>query len=210
MGRYVGASCRLCRREMTKLFLKGTRCETSKCAVEQRNYPPGGQSRQRFRKKLSDYGLQLREKQKAKRTYGILETQFRNYFRIAAKRRGVTGENLLKLLEMRLDNVVYRSGFAASRAAARQLVGHGHVAVNGKRVSMPAYQVQENNEVSVVEKSKKMTTIEQAIEAASLKGFPEWLEVDVEERRARVKRSPYRDEIPSVVQEQLIVELYSK
>jgi len=209
MGRYTGSVCRLCRRERIKLFLKGTKCETDKCPIERRPYPPGehGQSR---RTKESDYGLQLREKQKAKRIYGARERQFRNYFASATRQTGVTGQYLLQSLERRLDNVVYRLGFATSRAAARQLVRHRHIAVNNRVVDIPSYVVGLNHEVAVAEPSRKLSQIQEALEKRAGRTVPSWLELNAESMSGRVRLMPAREEIQIPVQEQLIVELYSK
>jgi len=201
--------CRLCRRERMKLFLKGDRCFKEKCAVERRNFPPGQHGTRRGRRTLG-YGLQLREKQKVKRIYGVLESQFRNYFEEADRRKGITGENLLVMLERRLDNVVYSLGFAASRAQARQLVRHGHVLVDGKKVSIPSYQVKANESVVVKEGSRKNPMIRSSVETARGRGVPEWLELDAENVSGRVLRLPSREDIKLPIQEQLIVELYSR
>lgn len=208
MARYTGAVCRLCRREGTKLMLKGKKCFDPKCPVQKRQYAPGqhGQSR----KKMSEYGLQLREKQKAKRIYGVLEAQFRRYFASAAKRKGVTGETLLQLLERRLDNAVYRINLATSRAEARQLVRHGHFAVNGRKVNIPSYLVREGDVINLTPGSRNEPRMKELIEFASAHTLPAWLEVDLESVRARVLRLPRRDEIEVPVQERMIVELYSK
>ncbi len=209
MARYSGATCRLCRREGMKLFLKGERCYTEKCAVERRNVPPGQHGRGR-RAKLAGYGLQLREKQKVKRMYGVLEHQFRRYFEAAERQRGVTGETLLQLLERRLDNVVYRLGLATSRPQARQLVRHGHVVVNGRKVDIPSYCVRAGDVIGVRPASAEQATIQHALEEVKGRGIPAWLEFDAERRAGRVAALPTRDQINLPVQEQLIVELYSK
>ena len=209
MARYSGPVCRLCRRERMKLFLKGDRCFKEKCAIERRGYPPGQHGGRRARRMLG-YGLQLREKQKVKRTYGVLETQFRNYFKEADRQRGITGENLLVMLERRLDNVVYSLGFAASRAQARQLVRHGHVQVDGRKASIPSMQVREGNTVSVKEASRKNEQIRSSVETARGRGVPEWLELDAESFTGKVQRLPVREDIKLPIQEQLIVELYSR
>ena len=209
MARYLGAVCRQCRREGIKLFLKGDRCFTDKCAIEKRSYPPG-QHGSGFRQKLSNFGIQLREKQKVKRIYGVLEKQFRRLFAEADRRKGMTGENLLVLLEQRLDNVVYRIGFATSRAEARQVVRHGHIMINGKKASIPSMMVKVNDEVSVREKSRKNTGIVSAMEAARRKGVSSWLEVDQAKFTGKVVAEPKREEITLPIQEQLIVELYSR
>ena len=209
MARYSGPVCRLCRRERMKLFLKGDRCFKEKCAVERRNFPPGQHGTRRGRRTLG-YGLQLREKQKVKRIYGVLESQFRNYFEEADRRKGITGENLLVMLERRLDNVVYSLGFAASRAQARQLVRHGHVLVDGRKVSIPSYQVKANESVVVKEASRKNPMIRSSVETARGRGVPEWLELDAENVSGKVLRLPTREDIKLPIQEQLIVELYSR
>ena len=191
-----------------KLFLKGERCFTDKCAVERRNYPPGqhGQGRQ----KMTEYGKQLREKQKVRRLYGVLEHQFRRYFEEADRRKGVTGENLLQILECRLDNVVYRMGFAVSRAQARQLVRHGHIMVNGRKVDIPSYQVKAGDTVTVREKSRNIPFIQEALQALESRGAPRWIEVDPKAFQGVVKELPQRDDITIPIEEHLIVELYSK
>lgn len=211
MSRYVGPVCKLCRREGTKLFLKGTRCLTEKCAVERRAYAPGqhGQSMSR-RRKASGYARQLREKQKVKRTYGLTEKQFRNTFERVRKVPGVTGENLLVALESRLDNIVYRMGFAASRRQARQLVRHRHVEVNGRTVDVPSYAVRPGDEVRVREASRELTAVRASLEALS-RGAPlQWISVDAEKVTGKITELPTRETIPIAAQEQLIVELYSK
>ena len=209
MARYTGAVCRLCRREGMKLFLKGAKCFSEKCPIEKRNYAPGQHGKDR-KAKIVGYGLQLREKQKAKRIYFTLEKQFRNYFEKAARTKGVTGEKLLQQLETRLDNVVYRMGFATSRRQARQLVRHGHIAVNGKKVNIPSYQVAKGQEVSVREPSRKLVLIETAQEFSSHQPSPNWLGMDRAAMKGIVQEIPKRDEINLPVNEQLIVELYSK
>ena len=211
MSRYTDASCKLCRREGTKLFLKGARCLTEKCAVEKRSYAPGqhGQSSSR-RRKASQYSRQLREKQKVKRIYGLTERQFRNTFDRVVHEPGVTGENLLVALETRLDNVVYRLGFAASRKAARQLVGHGHVQVNGRRVDVPSYRLRPGDEVRMSPKSKDLDAVVSALDLASKGQTVSWIAVDRETRAGRITERPTRDTIPVATEEQLIVELYSK
>ena len=208
MARYTEALCRLCRRESEKLFLKGDRCYTDKCAVERRKYPPGQHGQRR--KKFSDYALQLREKQKAKETYGVLERQFKKYFYIANKKKGVTGSYLLQLLERRLDNVVYRLGLASNRRQARQLVLHGHVTVNDRRVNIPSALVRTGDTIGLQEASKKMSLIEENVSKMEHRGLPPWLEVDVSALKGKVLHYPSREEIELPVQEQLIVELYSK
>lgn len=208
MARYTGSVCRLCRRETEKLFLKAERCFTDKCAIERRKYPPGMHSQSR--RKVTDYGIQLREKQKARRTYGLMEKQFRIYFRKADKKKGVTGENLLVMLERRLDNVIYRMGFAGSRPQARQLVRHTHVRVNGKKVSIPSYLVRPGDEVSIKENSRKIAFIAESLETMVRRGVPPWIEVDTENYKGVFKSLPSREEIGGTINEQLIVELYSK
>lgn len=209
MARYIGPACRLCRREGMKLFLKGERCYTEKCAIERRNVPPGQHGRTR-RAKLVGYGLQLREKQKVKRIYGVLEDQFRRYFELAERQRGITGEVLLQLLERRLDNVVYRLGFGTSRAQARQLVRHGHVLVNDRKVDIPSYLVRAGDVISVRPRSQQNPTILHALEEVKGRGVPDWLELDPGKLAGRVVSLPTREQINLPVQEQLIVELYSK
>lgn len=208
MARYTRSVCRLCRRENLKLFLKGERCYTDKCAIERRNYPPGqhGQKRPKF----SEYSIQLREKQKVKRMYGLLERQFRRTFELAEKSKGITGEALLVLLERRLDSVTYRLGFASSRADARLLVRHGHVLVNGKRVTIPSYFVRVGDVVSVSEQSRQMERVVSALEAGQRRGVPEWAEVERESFSGKIKHLPQRGDITTPINEKLIVELYSK
>ena len=208
MARYSDPVCRLCRREGMKLFLKGDRCFKDKCSIERRNYAPGQHGRRRS--KVLGYGLQLREKQKVKRIYGLLESQFRTYFERAERRTGITGENLLRQLELRLDNVVYSLGFAASRPQARQLVRHGHIEVNGKKVNIPSYQARKGDDIQVREKSRKNDQIRQAVETASGRGVPSWLALNAEQFRGTVADLPKREDIRLPIQEQLIVELYSK
>jgi len=207
MARYRDAKCRLCRREGMKLFLKGARCFTDKCAIERRNYPPGQHGLNRG--KLTPYGVQLREKQKAKRIYGVIEGQFHRYFESAEREKGVTGENLLRLLERRLDNVVHRLGFAASRREGRQIVAHGHVQVNGRKVTVPSFLVSVGNVVRLRPNSKLQARIEDNI-AAGRGQVPQWLELDVNEKQGTVRSLPLREDIQIPVAEQLIVELYSK
>ncbi|HHU17084.1 MAG TPA: 30S ribosomal protein S4 [Clostridiales bacterium] len=206
MARYTDASCRLCRREGQKLFLKGERCYSTKCAIEKRNYAPGqhGQSR----KKVSEYGLQLREKQKAKRFYGVLESQFRNYFDKAEKKKGITGENLLIMLETRLDNVVFRMGFASSRKEARQLVRHGHFTVNGRKQNIPSFAVKAGDVIKVKEKSASSPKFKEIKEMSI--SVPSWITVDVEKLEGKVVAMPSREDIDTPIAEHLIVELYSK
>jgi small subunit ribosomal protein S4 len=209
MARYVGPVCRLCRREGMKLFLKGERCYTEKCAIEKRNFMPGQHGKTR-RAKMAGYGVQLREKQKVKRTYGVLETQFRRYFEMADRQRGITGDLLLQLLERRLDNVAYRLGLATSRAQARQLVRHGHLAVNDRKVNVPSYSVRAGDVVAVKASSHKRPAILHALEEVKGRGVPEWMSFDADKMAGRVMSLPTREQISLPVQEQLIVELYSK
>jgi small subunit ribosomal protein S4 len=209
VARYKGAVCRLCRREGMKLFLKGAKCFTDKCPVEKRNFAPGQHGKDR-KAKVVGYGLQLREKQKTKRMYFTLENQFRNYFEKAARKPGVTGELLLQQLERRLDNVVYRLGFATSRRQSRQIVRHGHIDVNGRRVNIPSYQVSAGDEIQVRDKAKKFTVIEGARDYSSHQPVVGWLEVDRDNLKGRVLSLPKREDINAPVNEQLIVELYSK
>jgi small subunit ribosomal protein S4 len=208
VARHTEAVCRLCRREGLKLFLKGDRCFKEKCAFERRGYAPGQHGRRRS--KVQGYGIQLREKQKVKRMYGVLETQFRNYFAKASRKRGITGTNLLQMLERRLDNVVYRLGFASSRAMARQLVAHGHFLVNGAKVDIPSALVEAGDMVTLKESSRKNEAIKICLDTAAGRGVPGWLELDSENFRGSVKQLPSREEITLPIQEQLIVELYSK
>lgn len=211
MARYTGPVCKLCRREGQKLFLKGTKCYTEKCPIERRNYAPGqhGQAQAR-RRKSSDYAQQLREKQKVKRIYGVSERYFKNLFEHAAKQSGVTGENLLVALESRLDNIVFRMGFGSSRKQARQLVRHGHVQVNGRAVDIPSYVVRPGDEVKVAPKSKDILPVQASLEAKTRPDVVRWLAVDPDSRTGRMLERPGRTDIPLPVQEQLIVELYSK
>ena len=209
MARYSEAACRLCRRENVKLFLKGDRCYTDKCAFERRSYPPG-QHGQRRGRKISDYGIQLREKQKVKRIYGVLEKQFRKYYTRADRQKGITGTNLLILLERRLENIVYRMGFASSRNQARQLVRHNHFTVNGRKVNIPSYQVKIGDVIEVREKSRKSPFILEAMETVVRREMPSSLEVDGSNFRGIVKEFPNREELTMPINEQLIVELYSK
>lgn len=208
MARYTGADCRLCRREGAKLFLKGDRCYTEKCALERRNYAPGEAGKKRI--KESEYRNQLREKQKTKRIYGVLEKQFRHYYDLAGRQKGVTGENLLRILESRLDNVVYRLGFAKSRAEARQQVRHGHIVVNGRRVDIPSFRVKPGDLVSVAPKAADLLVIKSALISNERVQVPAWLEVDIEKLQGSVLALPQRDQIDLDIREQLIVELYSK
>ena len=210
MARYTGPVCRLCRREGTKLFLKGERCHSEKCAIEKRNFVPGQHGKDR-KAKIVGYGLQLREKQKVRRVYGVLETQFRNNFEKAAHMKGITGDNMLGLLERRLDSVIYRMGFGTSRAQARQIVRHGHIQINGHKVDIPSYIVKPNEEIAVRESSKNNPTILGARDATAHAPSPSWMEVDRDGLRARITGLPKRDELVQVqMNEQLIVELYSK
>ncbi len=208
MARYTGAVCRQCRREGQKLFLKGERCYSEKCSIGIRGYAPGqhGQGR----KKSSEYGLQLRAKQTARRFYGVQEKQFYHYFEIAERKQGVTGDNLLRILESRLDNVVYRVGFASSRAEARQLVGHGHFEVNGSRVDIASYLLKAGDVVSICEKSRGSEKIKAVVEANSARPVPQWIDIDREKLSAKVIALPERDQIDAPVEEQLIVEFYSR
>ncbi len=208
MGRHIEPVCKLCRREALKLFLKGDRCFTVKCAIEKRNYPPGDHGQRRS--KPSEYGLQLREKQKMKRIYGIQETQFRNYFEMAERQKGVTGENLVRLLEQRLDNVVHRLGFGASRAQARMLIGHGHILVNGRRVTIPSFLLRAGDVVEVAPGSRDRETIKAALEGAKKRRLPSWLELDAASFKGTVRSLPSKEEMAIPVQEQLVVALYSK
>ena len=209
MARYIGPVCRLCRREGMKLFLKGERCYTEKCAIEKRNFVPGQHGKSR-KSKLVGYGVQLREKQKVKRIYGVLEDQFRRYFEQAERTRGITGETLLQLLERRLDSVAYRLGFATSRAQARQLVRHGHFTVNGRKVDIPSYPVRAGDTVAVRTSSGQNPTILHAMEEVRGRGVPEWLLLDADRKAGTISSLPTREQINLPVQEQLIVELYSK
>ncbi len=208
MARYIGSACRLCRREGLKLFLKGQRCYSEKCAIEKRQYAPGQHGQRRT--KLSEYGSQLREKQKMKRLYGLLERQFRSTFHKAERSKGITGENLLFRLEQRLDNMVYRSGFCASRSEARQFVLHGHFRVNDKKVTIPSYLVKPGDRISVKENSRQIPQVLESLEGIERRGLPGWLEIDKKNFVATVKALPSREELTMPIQEQLIVELYSK
>lgn len=209
MGKYIGSSCRLCRREGEKLFLKGSRCFTHRCAIERRAYAPG-QHGSAKKGKLSNFGLQLREKQKVKRIYGLMENQFRNYFNQAASTKGVTGVLLLQYLERRLDNVIFQSGFATSRKQARQIVGHGYVFVNDRNVNIPSYMVKANDEITLQFQKKGQENIKSNLETSKNKAVPEWLEIDAVHFKAKIKRLPEREDIGYPVNEQLIVELYSR
>ena len=208
MARYIDSVCKLCRREGMKLFLKGERCLSDKCAFERRSYGPGVHGQRQ--RKQSEYGVRLREKQKVKRLYGLLEKQFRNYYHRAARQKGITGENLLRLLERRLDNVVYRLGLAHSRKQARQLVRHNHLLVNGRKVNIPSYIVNQGDKVAVKEKSRKLEAFLTALERVDARGVPAWLEIDREQARGVVLNLPARADIDQDIQEQLIIELYSK
>jgi small subunit ribosomal protein S4 len=207
MARYTGPVCRLCRRERMKLFLKGTKCDSIRCPIERRPYPPGQHGRGRIRE--SEYLLQLREKQKARRIYGLLEKQFRNLYAEAARQKGITGENLLRMLELRVDNIVFRAGFASSRNQARQLVRHGHVSVNGKRVTIPSYTMRKGDTLELRAKAKQMIVVRHNIDTLD-RTVPQWLEVTVADHKAIVRELPLRAQIEIPVREQLIVELYSK
>lgn len=209
MARNLGAKCRQCRREGEKLFLKAEKCFTDKCAIERRAYPPG-QHGQRRNQRVSEYGEQLREKQKLRRIYGVLESQFRLTYKRAEKSRGITGESLLQMLESRLDNVAYRMGFGGSRAEARQTVRHNGILVNGKRVNIPSYQVKPGDVVEVAEKARSHLRLKSALKAAEQRGFPEWLEVDTKAFKGTFKALPQRSELPATINEHLVVELYSK
>ena len=208
MARYTDSKCRLCRREGGKLFLKGEKCFTEKCPVDKRAYAPGQHGQQKSR--LSDYGQQLREKQKLRRIYGVLERQFENYYQEAARHKGSTGEDLLKMLESRLDNVVYRMGFGVSRSESRQLVRHNAVLVNGKRVNIPSYQLRPNDLIEIAGPSREQLRIKASLEAAEQRGIPEWLDVDVKAMKGTFKSVPERSDMPSEINESLVVALYSK
>jgi small subunit ribosomal protein S4 len=208
MARNIDAKCRQCRREGEKLFLKGEKCFTDKCAIERRSYAPGQHGQRNTR--LSDYGVQLREKQKVRRIYGILERQFRKGYKEAERRKGITGENLLQLLESRLDTVAFRMGFGASRSEARQIVRHNGILVNGKRVNIPSFQVSVGDVVEVAERAKAQLRIKASVEAAEGRGFPEWIDVDAKSMKGTYRAKPQRSELPSTINESLVVELYSK
>lgn len=208
MARYTGPSCRLCRRQNVELYLKGERCYTDKCAIKRRNYPPGQHGQ--LRTKVSDYGTQLREKQKVRRIYGILEKQFRGYFHEADRMRGVTGENLLSLLERRLDNAVYRLGFASSRTEARILIRHCHFTLNGRKVNIPSIQCKVGDVIELREKSRSVKCITESLESVVRRGLPQWLELSKDVFKGVVKALPIREDITLPIQEQLVVELYSK
>jgi small subunit ribosomal protein S4 len=209
MARYTGPSCKLCRREKQKLFLKGTKCFTEKCPIERKNYPPGQHGLSR-RTRISDYSIQLREKQKVKRMYGLLETQFRNYFEIASRQKGRTGENLVKLLERRLDNIIYRTGFAPSRKAARQLILHNHFKINGKTVNIPSFLLKAGDNIQVKERSKMLKMIHESMKRVKDDMIPQWLQVDKAALKSTFLAIPERMDIPFNANELLIVELYSK
>ncbi|MBI5658602.1 MAG: 30S ribosomal protein S4 [Nitrosomonadales bacterium] len=209
MARNLDPKCRQCRREGEKLFLKGEKCFTDKCSVERRAYPPG-QHGQKKNQRMSDYGGQLREKQKLRRIYGLLENQFRRTYRSAEIQRGITGESLLQLLESRLDNVSYRMGFGASRSEARQTVRHNGILVNGKRVNIPSYQVRPGDVIEIAGRAKSQLRIKAALQAAEQRGFPEWIEVDAKAMKGTFKAKPQRSELPATINEHLVVELYSK
>ncbi len=208
MARNLDPKCRQCRREGEKLFLKGEKCFTDKCAIERRNYAPGQHGQKSGR--LSDYGVQLREKQKLRRIYGVLERQFRNSYELADRQRGITGENLLQLLECRLDTVSYRMGFGASRSEARQVVRHNGILVNGRKINIPSYQVKPGDVVEVSEKAKNHLRIKAAVESAEQRHFPEWIEMDAKAMKGTFKAKPERSELPSSINESLVIELYSK
>jgi small subunit ribosomal protein S4 len=209
LARYTGSVCRQCRRENLKLFLKGERCYTDKCSFERRSYAPGMHGQARMRKP-SDYSIQLREKQKVRRIYGMLEGQFRRYFKISERKKGITGENLLIMLERRLDNVIFRLGFASSRRQSRQLVKHNHILVNGKKVNIPSFIVSVGDSISIVERSKNNILIKDSLETIARRGVPSWMELEADKFSGTIKAMPNREEITMPIQEQLIVELYSK
>lgn len=208
MARYIGSVCRLCRREGGKLYLKGERCYTDKCAVEKRAYPPGQHGQRRTR--VSDYGLQLREKQKLRRIYGVMEKQFLDYYKEADRRKGSTGDNLLQLLEGRLDNVIYRMGFGASRSESRQLLRHNSILVNGKRLNIPSYQVKPNDEISVTNSAKDQIRVKASMEAAEQRGVADWLDVDFKAMKGVFRSMPDRSDLPGEIDESLVIALYSK
>jgi len=208
VARYIGSVCRLCRREGGKLYLKGERCFTDKCAVEKRAYPPGQHGQRRTR--VSDYGLQLREKQKLRRIYGVMEKQFLDYYKEADRIKGSTGDNLLKLLEGRLDNVVYRMGFGTSRAESRQLLRHNGILVNGKRLNIPSYQVRPSDEITLTESAKKQIRVTAALEAAEQRGVADWLDVDFKAMKGVYRVTPDRSDLPGEIDESLVIALYSK
>lgn len=208
MAKYIGPKCRQCRREGGKLFLKGEKCFTSKCPIENRPFPPGQHGQKRAR--LSDYAVQLREKQKLRRIYGVLERQFRSYYKEADRRKGSTGENLLQLLESRLDSVVYRMGFGASRSEARQLIRHNGITLNGRKMNIPSHQVKPGDQIAVAQKVREQLRIKGALEAIEQRGFVDWVDVDVKKLEGVYKHLPERSELPSDINEHLVVELYSK
>ncbi len=208
MARYIGSVCRLCRREGGKLYLKGERCFTDKCAVEKRAYPPGQHGQRRTR--VSDYGLQLREKQKLRRIYGVMEKQFLDYYKEADRIKGSTGDNLMRLLEGRLDNVVYRMGFGSSRAESRQLLRHNSILVNGKRLNIPSYQVRPSDEITVTDDAKKQIRVTAAMEAAEQRGVADWLDVDFKAMKGVYRAAPDRSDLPGEIDESLVIALYSK
>jgi small subunit ribosomal protein S4 len=210
MARYHGPDCRLCRREGVRLYLKGERCSSAKCAIEKRAYPPGDRAHARARRRVSDYGIQLREKQKLRRTYGILENQFRRYFQEAARRKGVTGDILLQLLERRLDNVIYRLGFASSRAQSRQLISHNHFSVNDHPVNIPSYLVRPGDSISVQASSRSLPPLVAAVERAGGRRLPTWLQTEADAMRGTVVSLPARADIDTQIQEELVVEYYSR
>ena len=209
MARYIGPVCRLCRREAMKLFLKGERCYTEKCAIEKRNFAPGQHGKSR-KQKLAGYGVQLREKQKVKRIYGIAERQFRCYYYKAVRQKGVSGHLLIQMLERRLDNVVYRMGFASDHAEARQLVRHGHFTINGKKINIPSYLIRPKDIVAVRESSQKMARINEALAAVDRRGVPQWIQLDKDNFRGAIVQMPSREDVTLPIREQLIIELYSK
>ncbi len=208
MSRYTGPVCKICRREGMKLFLKGERCFTDKCAIEQREYPPGQHGQGRIR--TTEYRVHLREKQKVRSTYGVSEAQFKRYYDMARSHRGVTGEQLLQLLERRLDNIVYRLGFSPSRNGARQLITHGHITVNSRKVNVPSFLVNAGDTIEVKEKSKKLNAINSSLENREQRGWTEWLEMDKDAKKGKVKALPERKDMPTTIQETLIIEYYSK
>jgi small subunit ribosomal protein S4 len=208
LARYLESKCKLCRREGEKLFLKGEKCFSDKCAIERRNYPPGQHGQKKSR--LSDYGVQLREKQKLRRIYGLLEKQFRNLYKKADKQKGITGDNLLQMLESRLDNIAFLMGFGSSRAEARQIVRHNSILVNGKRVNTPSFLVKPGDLIELSNKAKEHIRLKSSIQAADNRGFPAWIEMDVKEMKGLYKNRPDRTDLPSTINESLVVELYSK
>jgi len=208
MARQIEAVCKLCRREQDKLFLKGEKCYSEKCPVEKRPFPPGEHGRRRI--KETQYLVQLREKQRAKRTYGVLEKQFRRYYQLASRKKGITGENLLQILELRLDNIIYRTGFSSSRALGRQLVKHNHVTVNGRKVNIPSYLVKEGDVVAIADKSRELLSVQGFLKSKNRPQVPDWISVDDKKLTAKINYVPSREDITVPVREQLIVELYSK